>query len=375
MVKRRDIDRVNVRERGGTPGVECGNRKYRRQRTGQCVFELAASLLLLVSVCGCAGSPDTRVGIFDAKSATYYRELHASLLESGSPTDRLLAAMSRTFFVDGSPVPSEPSPTDMTLLDSVIHDAPSDPMLIWYVASKTSDQSTKSVLVSRLQKLEPHNGAIGMLRLTDAVLSNDPLRTTEAIEQIGMGRRFNEHFGDLTIAWLDAVRRYPRPTSSVERTESVNSGAAIITALSYASSFGFPAYMDLSNSCRSVAGDPARPARDRACLAAAEAMISGSDTLISRTIGNSLLRRFDERRYQINLRNFTYQNESFRELTVDLLGDTGQISLIEADWRQTRSELRVMECALKRANISLIPPDDWKPAPGSVWPRADSASN
>jgi hypothetical protein len=287
------------------------------------------------------------------------------------PTDRLLAVMSKSLFVDGSPVSSDPSSADLELLDSAIRDAPSDPMLIWFVASIAPGRHANLNLVSRLEALEPDNGAIGLLMLADAIRSDDSLRVTEAIERIGKGRRFDEHFGDLMVAWLDAVYRYPLREEWVAGAEADISSIAMGQALAWSGGFGLPAYQGLSESCRAAAGAAVATARDHACLGAAEAMIRGSESLISRSIGNALLRRFDQGRYNSNRRTFDYQIEQFARIWPVLPAGVQQSRLIERDWRQTRSELRVMERALQRAGISLVPPDDWVPEPGHMSPKAE----
>jgi hypothetical protein len=325
------------------------------------------ALILCVGLIACRSgfeaSPAPQTGIFDAESANYYRGLHASLVQRGTPTDRLLAVMSRSFFVDGSPVSGEPSSADLELLDSAIRDAPSDPMLIWFVASIAPGRDAPPSLVPRLEALEADNGAIGMLMLAEAMQSDDPLLVTEAIERIGKGRRFDEHIGDLMIAWLDAVHRYPLTENLQARAGSDLSSIALGQALAWSGAFGFPAYQDLTTSCSSAASAAAGAARDRACLGAAEAMIRGSGSFISRAIGNALLRRFDQARYESNRRMFEYQTEQFAKIWPGSPTAAQQSLLIEQDWRATRSELRVMERALQRAGISPSPPDDWVPEP------------
>jgi hypothetical protein len=355
--------------------MTCENRSDASSRASQALVALMLYLGLIAWQSGFAANPAPKAGIFDAESANYYRGLHASLLQRDMPTDRLLAVMPRTLFVDGSPVSGDPSSADLELLDSAIRDAPSDLMLIWFVASIAPGRDTHPNLVTRLEALEPDNGAIGLLMLSDAIRSADPLRVTEAIERIGNGRRFDEHSGDLMIAWLDAVHRHPLPEKLVARAGADFSSVAIGQALAWSSSFGLPAYQGLTESCTATSAVEAATARDRACLKAAEAMIRGSETFISRAIGNALLRRFDEARYESNRRIFEYQIEQLGKIWPGSPGEAQQSRFVERDWRETRSELRVMERALARAGIVLARPDDWVANPGHVSPRAEPATH
>ncbi|HJU40092.1 MAG TPA: hypothetical protein VJ724_11010 [Tahibacter sp.] len=278
--------------------------------------------------------------------------LVAELAASASPRDRALAA-DAIAQVDNRVGDAAAIDRRNALLAEAATAAPDDAFVQWlayaYVQPATADSARKLVAS------DPGNGAVWMTPLRLATAANDTAGIDAALAGMAAATRYDEHFADYLIAWVDLYARSPGVAPPVAQAQAFARAAAV----------AIPAYKPLVDACTAPKAASMPASRGDACEASARLMTAGP-TLIAQTIGHAVLRRSGratqadaetERTLRWMIGSGGYPDEKDRE-------DDTYRSI--ADWRETGNEIEVMRRARLRAGLPLVPPPDWTwtpPAP------------
>ncbi len=289
-----------------------------------------------------------------AQQQEFNRRIIATLLSEDTPRSLILASMMQPF--------SDDRADTVALIERARMLAPADAFVQWFAAMREAPAEVSSEAQQAMQRLEPDNGAVWILALQKAQRGDDAAAVTDALARLAAATRDDERLGELTAVWLDFFDRHPELLVAPEdaiRNGYDPSARALVQAISISVAVAIPAYQNLSHAC--AAGDPAFDARRQAdCASTAARMAAQAPTLISRAIGLSILRRLEDARFASAERNWEYLQWQSMRLQEPALADPVQSQQLIRDWRETRSEVGVIERALERAGLPVLPPADWK---------------
>ncbi|WP_371279707.1 hypothetical protein [Dokdonella sp.] len=324
------------------------------------VTRFIALLFTLMGACAAvaAEQPDR---VRESSEGHYNASLVESLLAEGTPRALVLAATSLPYA--GNPA----GLSRQALLDRAAQAAPDDPFVQWFAALYTAPATTLSEPAKAVLRLEPDNGAAWMFVLQAASEAKDENGVTEALAHLGAAAAFDEHYADFTLAWMEAFRAHPRPAQPELDREQALAEEPLIMAMARSTALALPAFSSLISACSDKSVDLLAGRRD-ACIAAARLMAGQSTAIISRGMGNALLRRSGAPQAATAMRDFEYINSRYALLSSTLECDPVEFDAFEADWMETRNEIQVAERALLRDGHLLQPPPDWQPDDGSLPP-------
>ncbi|MEO8011604.1 MAG: hypothetical protein ABI650_08180, partial [Dokdonella sp.] len=169
-------------------------------------------------------------------------------------------------------------------------------------------------------------------------------------------------FGELTAEWIGVFDRHPQLLDALGGAhERAHDGAALglVHAIAISVAVALPAYQALATAC--APSDPLFDAgRQADCAISGARMAEHSPTLISRAIGIAVLRKLGDARYASAKRNWNYLQSQSIDLFDPALSHPEQMRRLIADWRETLSEVTVIERLLDRAGRPALPPADWQ---------------
>ena len=241
--------------------------------------------------------------------------------------------------------------------------APSDTLVQWLVANygdaAPESSARRAAAIDTLTRLEPDNGAVWMQSLTAAAQRGDDDGVDNALARMAESRRFDDHFVDVTHAWIDVYDRHPPPATL--STDAYDAG--FVAAIAKAAATAMPAYQFVVIACRPPPPGQGDFTRAASCTNAGHLMLERGNTLIARSIGFAILRNLDavtdaDRTTKRNLD--WYRANVLRGTGED--GDVRDALAHESDWRQMDDEIDVIKSALRRAGLPTEAPEGWAPA-------------
>lgn len=274
--------------------------------------------------------------------------LAAELRASAEPRDWALAA--DIFGGDGT------FPADRAeLLAKAAAAAPDDAFVQWLaLANLKQPDAANSEPAERARRLvasDPGNAAVWLPSLALAVETGDAARIDEVLGRMAAAERFDEHFRDYLVAWLDVFARGVRGSPESETD-------AFILAMARAAAITLPGYANVTQAC-----DPAKSAghvdaRADACERLARLMMDGN-IFITQIIGYVVLRKIDRA-----TPDDTERERVLRWLTRSAAQFDASVAVddahrMAADWREAGSEAEVFRRRALRAGFPLTPPPDW----------------
>ena len=282
--------------------------------------------------------------------ASYQRQIkhtHDLLLQAGDP-DSLEAA---AFLVGlGKDQPGE----RLEAFARADASAPDRPDLVWLHLEACSHvpSCATAALESRLQALDPENGAGWAISLRDATNSNDAPRLQTLMFGMARAKRFD-------IYWNTIVLRTSR---ALIGTGTMESDQAVVLAYGVGAALAIPSYQKISATCKGALQGP--PDRLEECKHWA-AMLRNGDTYLTEMIGVLIAKRSwpetsSEYKDAVAARRIArYRmdvgfkadeklgiNRKWADLTLKLLAET-------------RTEQQVALGVIEAAGLNPMPPADW----------------
>lgn len=290
-----------------------------------------------------------------AREAT--REIVDTLALVGTPRAVILASMLH-------PDLDCPFPLVLPSTDRARALAPEDAFVQWFAAMRETTTDGTSDALLAMQRLEPDNGAVWIVTMHRAARNDDTAGVSEALANLASATRDNERFGELTAEWLGIFDRHPQLLDALvladaNKERQDRSSLALTYAISITAAVAIPAYQALINAC-----GPSNPAFDARrqddCLIAAARMAEHAPTLVSRAMGLVVLNQLGDARFAMAQRNWKYLQLASGDVYEQALSDPNQTRSLIKDWRETRSEVAVIERLLDRAGRPTLPPADWQ---------------
>lgn len=232
--------------------------------------------------------------------------------------------------------------------------APDQPDLIWLhlVACGEVPSCTTGPLESRLQALDPQNGAAWAMSMKQAVRANDPTQLRAVTITMASTQRFDIYWNAIML----------HTSRALIRTGTMDSVQAVVLAYGLGAALAIPPYQTITQGCKGALLGSAE--RLTACRHLSE-MLRNGDTYLTEMIGTTIAKRswpdtspeFQDAvsarrlaRYRMDLGSKASEklgiNNKWAELNLKLL-------------EETRTEQQVELGLIKAAGLSPIPPADW----------------
>lgn len=276
--------------------------------------------------------------------SSYPTSLRDSLSKDGSPRALALASMVHA--------ESDPSRYSAVLLQRARAQAPDDPLINWLIALDDNDPTHAAAAHDALLRVEPGNGAVYWAGLN--LLERSKAETADSVlAQMASATYFDEHLGDAVVAWLDHLQAHPEL-----KLDSHELTAPLIRAMTYAALAAIPDHLPLLNACGREAV-ATRSFRLESCRSIGKLLAFHATTLVSRRMGLFILQEVDPAHSTEHQRAYRYLATESADLLNRAMADPRQGAQLIADWRETRSEIAVLERLLSRAGKPLMPPGDW----------------
>lgn len=323
-------------------------------RIGIAATALSLMLGMAVTAASARTTPLRDVSVATAQAQESHGKVIAALIADGTPRALMLASMLQPF------VGSEPDAA--ALIERARASAPDDAFVQWFAAMRERSPEGSIDALYAMQRLEPDNGSVWILALDAARRAGDEDGVAESMSRLAAATRDDERLGELTAVWLDFYERHPellgaRPGDAESQYHP--SSRALIAALGISAAMAIPAYQSFTTACT-----PSEPATDlrRAsdCALAAARMAERSPTMVGRAMGYVVLRKTGDARLESAKRHWDYLQWQSIALGDAALSDPREVGYLIADWRETRSEVAVLERQLARAGLPSVPPADWK---------------
>jgi len=282
--------------------------------------------------------------------ASYQRQIKHTrelLLQAGDPDSLETAAFLTEF---GKDEPAE----RLEAFARADAAAPDRPDLIWLHLQACGEvpSCTTGPLESRLQALDPENGAAWAMSMKEAVHTKDPTQLRAVTTAMGSAQRFD-------IYWNPIVLRTSR---ALIKTGTMDSVHAVVLAYGLGAALAIPSYQTISQGCKGALLGPTEQLI--ACRHLSETLRNG-DTVLTEMIGTLIAKRswadtspeFQDAvaarrlvRYRMDMGIKASDrlgiNNKWAELNLRLLGET-------------RTEQQVELGLIKAAGLRPVPPADW----------------
>ncbi|MGB0133190.1 hypothetical protein, partial [Dokdonella sp.] len=294
-----------------------------------------------------------------------------ALLAEGTPRTRVLAATAMKY---GGKQSSAEAERQRELLSQAVQAAPDDAWVQWIAAVYALPSDTVSEPALALQRLEPDNGAIWLFQLAAASRANDSTGVTDALARIGASSRFDDHFVDYALEWLEFSRKYPLPDSYATGDNQASAQLPLVMAVSRAAALAMPNYVSPTRACKAV-DQPLKADRREACIAAGRVMLTESNTLDSMRLGAAMLQLAGADDAAEVTRNTDYFTEEYLVLWNAMLRDPEEFKRYQVDWVQSRDTLQAARNLLLRAGVPLLPPPNWKSEPSRLTSTSSRQPN
>lgn len=299
--------------------------------------------LLLAGLAAAAGADTGEIAAAREHGASLAAELRAS----AEPRDWALAAD-----VSGS---DNAFPADRAdLLAKAAAAAPDDAFVQWLALSnlKAPDAARPDPAdrARRLAQSDPGNAAAWMPSLGLAVEARDAARIDATLGRMAAAARFDEHFADYLVAWLDIYAR---------RADRIGESEALVQAMGRAAAFSLPAYKPAMDACDPAKHDDDTDARRDACERLGRLMSAG-DVIVTQVLGHALLRKLDRATADDEERErlLRWPTKSAGAI-VDEERVLDDMRRTMADWRETGNEAEVFRRRLLGMGGELTPPPGW----------------
>jgi hypothetical protein len=285
-----------------------------------------------------------------ATQTSYQRQINHTreqLLQAGDP-DSLEAAALLTGF--GKDEPAE----RLEVFARADAAAPDRPDLIWLhlVACGAVPSCATGPLESRLQALDPGNGAAWAMSMKEAVRANDPTQLRAVTITMASAQRFD-------IYWNAIVLHSSR---ALIKTGTMDSVHAVVLAYGLGAALAIPSYQTISQGCKGALLGSAEQLT--ACRHLSE-MLRNGDTYITEMIGTVVAKRSwpdtsPEFQDAVAARRLARYQMDMGIKASDKLGINSKwaelnLRLLE----ETRTEQQVELGLIKAAGLSPTPPADW----------------
>lgn len=341
-----------------------------RYRKTTLVCLLAGVFILTVTAVMSMNSRSPDTGEAAAAGQEHNLKLIDALLAEGTPRAMVLAATAMKYIGEQAAMDAK---RQHELLSQAVQAAPDDAWIQWIAAVYALPSDTVSEPALALQRLEPDNGAVWLFQLAAASRANDSNGVTDALARIGASPRFNDHFVDYALEWLEFSSKHPLPDSFAMGDEQPSLVLPLVMATSRAAALAMPNYVSPARACKPV-DQPLAADRREACIAAGRVMLSESNTLDSMRLGAAMLRTAGADDAAEITRNTDYFTEEYLVLWNAMLGNPEEFKRYQADWVQSRDTIQAARNLFHRAGVPLSPPPDWKSEPGRLKSTGSSNS-
>jgi hypothetical protein len=273
--------------------------------------------------------------------------LLGNLQASASPRDWALAAdaIQQVDTIGGTGTRSAES---AALLAKAVAAAPDDTFVQWlalaYAKPPTADGAR------RLAASDPGNAAVWLASLDVAAAANDAAGIEVALAGMAAAQRYDEHFRDYLLAWVEIYRRGSTRDDRLD---------AYTNAVARAAALAVPPYRPLIVACDAQKNPALVASRIDVCETIARQM-TGGPTFIVQGIGHAILRR-SSRATPADAeaeRTMRWQMQQSAPAGADQ-DMAKQLQQMIADWTEAGTEAEVAQRRLVRAGIALTPPADW----------------
>lgn len=319
---------------------------------------------------GCFFAVLVNIGIVEAQEtdvrwAKYTIALRESLIEQGSARALTLASMVHSDSVSTS--------DKAALLQRARAQDPDSPLINWLIALNDKDDARAAEARETLSRVEPTNGALLLVAL-ESLDADNGAGMDSTLAHFALAKYYDDHLGDVIGAWLDQFEAHPElafePPLEAKH-EMDGSAAPLVQAIAYGASVAMPGYQILLRAC-SKESIALAPQRSESCIGIGNLVANHSSSLISRVIGISILEKADPMLAAQPQRLFRYLATEGNELFEHSLSAPSEVAQLLIDWRQTRSEIAVLQRLLQRAGKPLSPPASWSEPPARFLSAAGS---
>ena len=297
--------------------------------------------------------------------SSYRNTLIALLGASGDPRDLAASALVASMNF-GSPHLNAESQASLA---RAIAAAPDDVLVQWIAlqVSRLAQLPHAKIALTRLQHLEPDNGAVWLETLNQLPKPADSAAVDATLARLATSSRFDLHVGEMSKLMLDAFGRVPsndiaeafRQVGGDDQPSRLNVPALL--ALGTSSTAAIPAYQDLVHACKDDAEQ--NPGRRADCTTIGHLMATRGDTGIANRIGYALLRvtqTFTDDDVRAARQDDWLDSQSTKALQIADSHTGADVMLdMQQTWARLGSERAATFDTVQRAGLPLTPPDDW----------------
>lgn len=236
--------------------------------------------------------------------ADYLKALFADMSASGSPEQRMLAALNDRMLTE-LPAPDGASKAPVALASAETITALADGnagnlKVQWFVATSGDDRisvDTKAGAIARIEVAEDDNAAAWSLSLPPGG-ALDEKTAAATLKRMASSTRYDAHLMFPASAMLDALRKRPPPdelvslwrVTSAQEMTSDTSMKLMALNVAYSSML---ALNGVTHACSPPATGALAPSRRDACVAIGRLMVHKATDLLGIGFGEGILRRLD----------------------------------------------------------------------------------
>ena len=334
---------------------------------------LTGCLLLLAFGLGEVGAQDPGSRTADAEQVwkremrRAQREAVRGLMDSQRPRDLLLAALLYPLtLTDGVEVATldQADAETVRLLARAAQQAPDDPLIAWAQAhcppAQIAAGCDRDGGRERLVRLDPENGYVRLLWLSDLGPSEVELLGGALLGEAAQARRFDTYLnavGQLFLDFFDSIEwpATPQPAMTAEAL-----------AVGYVAAIATPAYEALSRICLPGRTPPQDAALRRDCVAVFERIAAwdGASMADAQIAVSHLLRLSEggpgENRWREELRRLRWLQEQSLPIMAGPGFMAGPGAVHIRRWFRD-GEVTAMRELLRENGVAADPPPDWQP--------------
>jgi hypothetical protein len=249
------------------------------------------------------------------------------------------------------------------LLQRAIAIDPDNALSYWLLANSDVDAHVIAKARDHLLRIEPQNGAVQLLTLglTDA---NDISGIDEILGAMANAITFDDHLGDVVVAWIDQLSEHSAliavSPGAAEQSLGLQ-GHRLTLAMGYGTGVDLPSYRHLQTAC-SAQHTAKNELRRTHCAQIGKRIASHGTSLVSRVFGVAVLKQINAPSAIESSRSVQYLSIGSSDLFEQSLADAADVATLVNHWRETHSEVSVLERLLVRSKEPISPPADWNEA-------------
>lgn len=274
----------------------------------------------------------------------------------------LAASADTSFFDTDIPAAQESSSSSLESTAELAARNPDIVLVQWIAAGLRMDEpgsDAHNAAITRVQRLEPDNGAAWALSLATDVSDTDDLLAT-----IASARSYDEHGGEILGLWLEAIEHHPPSAEIIEairldEPEATDPAATLRArvAMMMAMTVSSQGVMGIARACAQE-----DVSKSENCEVIARQLLHQGKTQAAAGVGEMILRRIDALDADDSAR--TRQVAWWRDFTMTASAtDDDALDRFLKDSVSTGSEIEAMRLAAQRAGKET-PPESWQ------WPPA-----